>query len=137
MFESSYKVWVGPFLVYVVRDPEDIQTALNSDECFEKPAFYRQYFSYGMVVMGGDEYKLHRRITCPMFNPSALLNYLPKVNKKMNNFLKRFDEKLDSEEVDFCVDAADFTLDTALSTLFGVENSDEAARKKLVEDGRG
>lgn len=118
-----------------MRDPKDIKIALNAEECFDKPSLmYSLYFEYGMFVIGGDEYKLHRKTINPAFNIKSIQRYLPIMNMKMNELLQRFDSRLKPEAVEFGHYGADFTLDTILSTMFGIEHTSEGARLKLIED---
>lgn len=126
---------MGPFLLLVVKDPEDIKIVFNSDECFDKPlSFYNLYIGYSLFVFRADVYKIHRRAINPLFYPTALRSYLPIINAKMTKFLENFDLKLSSEKVDICHQAMDFTLESSLATLFGNETVDEKARLKFIED---
>lgn len=106
---------------------------LNSEECFDKIDFiYQQLFTYGMLVMNGEEYKLQRKVVNPVFFPAALKSYLPIVNDKLNSFMTRFDTRLKPNEVfELSVLTGDFTMDTILSTMFGVDHVDEDIRLGL------
>lgn len=119
-FSGNFKIWYFWYLLLVVRDPDDIKIALNSEKCFEKPSFlYKAFNKGGMLVIGGDEYKLHRKTIMPIFSKQHLRQYLVIANAKMQNFLQQFDLKLDKKPFDFFHHASDFTLDTIMTTLFG------------------
>jgi cytochrome P450 len=133
-FTSSFKVWVGPFLVFVVRDPSEVKILLNSEDCFEKPnMIYRTYFSYGMLTMGGETYKLHRKTILPLFYPKPLQQYHSKINAKMNSFLKDFDNNLKPTEMEMSEHALEFALDTFLETMFGMDVK-KTTQKKFLND---
>lgn len=134
-FENTFKLWAGPFLILVVRDPDDIKIALNSDECFDKPSLiYSPYFSYGLFVMGGDAYKFHRKNINPVLYPACLQSIIPILDSRMQSFMERLDAKLTSKQIEFSHYASDYTLDTILATMFGVDNIAEEARFKFADD---
>lgn len=81
--------------------------------------------------MGGEEYKAHHKQLNPFFYPTALQQYIPIINTKMQNFMKRFDNQLGSNEVDFVSFASDFTFETILATMFGI---DQSGRLKFLHD---
>lgn len=134
-YESSFRLWLGPILVLMVRDAADLKIILNSEECFDKIDFiYKQLFTYGLLVMGGDEYKLHRKQINPLFYPMALRSYLPIINGKLKNFMARFDSGLKpNEEFELSILTGDFTMDTILATMFGVDHVDEKVRLGLID----
>lgn len=120
-FDEGGKLWFGPFLTYVVRKPEDIQIILNSDDCQDKPLFfYRELFEYGLIVMNGDEYKVHRKATAPLYTLKSLRNFVPQFDGVMNKFLVDFDSNLKLETFDLVRDTMDFALNGNLVTFFGV-----------------
>lgn len=136
-FSGNFKMWYCCFLTLVVRDPEDIKIALNSKKCFEKPSFlYKTFFTSGMLVTGGDEYKLHRKTIMPIFSKEHLRSYLVIANSKMQNFLQQFDLKLDSKPFDFYHHASDFTFDTLMPSLFG-KNIDKDLRCQFLHNAEG
>lgn len=136
-FTSSFKIWAGPVLFLVVRDPDDIKIVLNSEETFDKIAlFYKQYLSYCLFSMnGGDKYKRHKKVVSPLFHPASLQRCLPIINMQMRKFLKRFDANLHPGKAIECSHyAMDFILDTLLSTMFGIDDTADEARMKFVVD---
>lgn len=135
-FDSTFKFWGGPKLFLVVRDPADIKIATNSDECLNKPQlFYKHYLSYCLFSMNsGDEYKFHKKSITPVFYPASLQRCIPIVNGKTMNFLRRFDTKLSSNDIEFTHIAMDFILDSLLASMFGIDYVDERRRLKFVED---
>lgn len=121
-FEGNFKLWCASNLLLMVRDPDDLKIILNCDECFNKPdILYKPFVKFGMFVMRDERYKAHRRLILPIFSPRALQSYLPTINIKAKEFLKRFDSKLESTRpFDIYHSISDFTLDSILMTLLGV-----------------
>lgn len=108
---------------------------LASEECFDKIGFlYKLFFKHGLFVLEGDEYKFHRKVINPLFNPAAMKSYLPIINNKVKSFMSRFDERLKpDDEIEFCRLATDFSMDAMLATMFGIDHDDEDARSKFLD----
>jgi cytochrome P450 len=137
-FESTFKVYAGPILVVVVREPDEIKTLLNSEFCFEKPfMLYSAFFSYGLLTSGGEVNKLHRKTVYPLFSPTNLQNLLPLLNKKVASFLNKFDHHLSLNEIDISKHALDFAFDSMMATLFGVKNLSEEVKAEFLRDVEG
>lgn len=87
----------------------------------------------GMLVIGGDEYRSHRKAIMPIFVKDCLRRYLVITNTKMRNFLQRFEMELDSKPFDFIHQSCDFALDTLLATLFGM-SVEKDVRAQFLHD---
>lgn len=134
-FETTFKVWIGPYLLVVVRDADDLKTILYSKECFDKSSlFYDLFVDYGLFGLGGRTYKLHRRTINPVFYPMQLKSFFPIIKQKTNEFLQRFDGQLEpSKEIEFSHHATDFSLDSIVSTLFSKVDTTEQERGEFIE----
>lgn len=118
-----------------MRDPNDVKIILNSAETFEKTQIiYGLYFKFGLLVMGGEQYKLHRKAITPLFQPETLKTYMPTINRKMDSFMERFDKRLEPGAFDFTLLIMDFFLDSLLATMFGIDHIDEEVRMEFIED---
>lgn len=134
-FRSTFTAWLGPFLLVVVRDADDMKAILASEECFDKVNFFYDLFDFecGLLVLNGKTYKQHRRNTIPVFHPAQLKKFLPIAREKMNNFLKRFDGRLEPlKEIDFGHLATDYALETTLATMFSNNSFTENERIKMI-----
>lgn len=122
-------------LFLIIRDPDDLKTILTSEECSAKLGYvYKLYFNYGLFVLEGDEYKLHRKAINPLLTPAAIKSYLPIINKKVKSFIDRFDSRLKpNEEIEFGRLATDFAFDSFLSTFYGVDHVAEDKRMEIVK----
>jgi cytochrome P450 len=132
-FPSNYKYWIGPFLCFSVREPEDVQIILNSENAMKKPSFLEMYTKHSLLVLNGDKYKLHRKTVVPVFKTSSLRSYLPTINERIDNFLERFDSKLKTEAFDMSIYAKEFTVDATLCSIFDYTDSFEEERIENIE----
>lgn len=122
-------------MVLILKDADDIKIALNSPDSFEKAQiFYKPYFEHAMLTIGGNKYKLRRKTISPLFFPASLKSFLPVFNSQMKSFLERFDARLESKAIDFSHCAINFTFDTILVTMFGMNDIDEGIKEKFVHD---
>lgn len=111
---------MGPYLLYIVRDPCDLEIIFKSDCCFEKHENYTKIsLPLGIFTIGGDTYKLHRKTMTPAFNLKSLQSYVPIVCNQSNNFVKIVRQKFIGHEVDVFDLVAKFNLENILATLFG------------------
>lgn len=119
----------------IVRDADDLKTIFNSEECFDKiNLMYKQMNDYGLFVLNGDTYKHHRKTVNPVFNPVNLRSYLPILNSKMGEFIKRFDSHLQPlKEIDISHYTTDFTLETIFSTMFSNNEINEDDRRRFIK----
>lgn len=135
-FDDGVKAWIGPFLFFIPQKPEDIQIILNSVDCQNKPLFlYRELFSYGLIAMNGEEYKVHRKAFSPLFTPKALRSFVPMLDDIMNKFLVDFDSNLKPEAFDMLYDSMDYTFNANLVTFLGV-NMDKKERSTFLDRSR-
>lgn len=75
----------------IIDDPDDVKTALNSEESFEKAFVYNMYFHDGLLVERRDNYKFHKKLLNPVFNPAVLHTYVPKLNVAMDKVFRNYE----------------------------------------------
>lgn len=75
----------------IIDDPDDVKTALNADESFEKAFMYNLFFHDGLLVERKDNYKFHKKILNPIFNPAVLHTFVPKLNLAMDKVFQNYD----------------------------------------------
>lgn len=134
VFQQEYEsAWVGTNFVVVVYDPEDIKTVLNSEKCFEKGIFYKFYFQYGLLTIGGDTYKAHRKALTPIFMPSNLRSLIPTIDKRSIEFLDDYAGDLEKDNHDLKIVASKFSYNTILETIVGVNGLDRKTLHEFVD----
>lgn len=86
-----------------------------------------------MLVEGGEKCKLQRKSISPFFFTSNLRRFIPTFNKKISEFIVRFDDCLVSEEFNITPSVMDFAMDTMFSTMFNIDHVPIEKRSQLVE----
>lgn len=126
--------WFGHNFAIVLKNPEDIQIAMNSELCFEKHPTYEFYFKYGMLSIGGEKYKLQRKFLNPLFTPSNVRNIMPIINTEVSGFLNTYSNFMESQPLDMRLLAGKFTLKATMQTFIGLTDftfSDEELNQLL------
>lgn len=120
---QSFTMWAGPILIYVVKDPDDLEIILKSQNCFEKHQLYEKIsLPRGLFTTGGDMYKLHRKLITPAFSVKSLRSFMPNINHESKVFVEKMRRESISQEFDISHCIAEFNLRNLLVTLFGMEN---------------
>lgn len=117
----------------ILYNPEDIKTILNSDKCFEKGIFYKFYFEHGLLTIGGDTYKAHRKAVNPIFVPSNLRSLIPTIDKRSIEFLDDYAEDFEQDNKDLKIVASKFSYNTILETIVGVNGLDRETLHEFVD----
>lgn len=126
--------WFGPMFWFVAKKPEEIKIILNSDETFDKTDHGLSVIvEHGMLTDGGEKYKLERKSISPFFSTSNLRRFFPIINKKMSEFIKRFDSDLPSSEFNITSHVMDFAMDTIFSTMFNIDHVPIEKRLQLLK----
>lgn len=136
-YDSIFKIMIGPFLNVTVLDAEDVKIVLNIKDCNEKHFMYQRFFDNGLVVTGGEAYKLRKKMANPIFFPAYLKTYLPTMQRRTKIFMQHFEENRPSTEFNILHTNFTFTLDVNLSTLMGRDDFSAATHSKFVKDVDG
>jgi cytochrome P450 len=134
-FETTFKLWLGSELFLIIRDPDDIKTVYNSENCFDKVPMYQLIgLPDGMLAIGGDKYKVHRKLLNPAFNPKMLKTFMPLIDKNSRRFVLQLDKHLNGDEFDMLHEVDRFSLENIVETLFGLTNVPEKVFTKYLEN---
>lgn len=105
-----------------MRNPEDIKIAMNSELCFEKHPTYEFFFKYGLLTVGGDQYRWHRKLVNPLFTPMNVRNLMPIINEETKSFLELYAHEMESKQIDMRRLMGKFTFKTVIRTFFGMHS---------------
>lgn len=123
-FDESCRAWAGPILLYVVRDPDDLETVLKSVP--EKHEMYSKFgFPHGLFTLNGEAHKTHRKLLLPSFSLKSLQSYIPAVNRESRIFVAKIKREFLGKEFEIFHVACEFTLRNVLATLFGLSEIPE------------
>ncbi|XP_063629977.1 cytochrome P450 4C1-like [Cydia splendana] len=76
-------IWAGPNVVFLINDPEDAMTALNT--CLEKSYIYKMGSSWvgdGLITADVPTWKRHRKLLNPTFSQHVLDGFLAIFNRQ-------------------------------------------------------
>lgn len=95
---------------------------MNSELCFEKHPTYEFFFKYGLLTIGGDQYRLHRKLVNPLFTPMNVRNLMPIINAETGSFLELYANLMESKQIDMRKLIGKFTFKTVIRTFFGMHS---------------
>lgn len=123
-------------MIYIVRDPDDLETILRTGKCFEKHEIYDNIsLPRGLFTIGGDTYKIHRKLLTPAFTLKALQSYVAEINEQSRIFVEKMHFVSASRQFDISEHVAEFNLKNILATLFGMtEFPEESVDAYLVDN---
>lgn len=124
------KVIFGHMFIIYLHDPDLIQKVYTSQQCLEKPFFYKFFgFGTGLITAKVKTWKPHRKILNNAFSLKALQSYLPIFCESSDQFVRELAPNIDGPVFDMLGYATKCTLDNICCTSFGVNVN--AQEKKL------
>lgn len=120
-YESPAKVWLGPMLLVVVDSPETIKTVLQSQNCINKSSLYDLLvLTKGLLINGGDVWRVHRKILNPSFYFNVLKDYIPIFDEKSRILVNNLECKVGSGEINAFDYLSACSLETILKTTMNL-----------------
>ncbi|XP_014606475.1 PREDICTED: cytochrome P450 4V2-like [Polistes canadensis] len=113
IYSSPWVLWVGPKLIVVCDDPENIEILSKSSNRYEKSSLYdflKDFLGNGLISAPASIWKIHRDILDPLFKERMLSTYMDSIEKNSNR-LANILETTNGEKVDFLHYAHLCTLD--------------------------
>lgn len=118
---SPRSFWFGPYFLIIVDDPAQLQQVLASKTCTDKALFYSAFcFEKSMLIINTEDWRRHRKIIEPAFNPNILRSFLPIFNANTRTFCKKLEACVDQPEFDISDMMARLSLENILFTSTGL-----------------
>ena len=126
------KSFLGPLLVVVVADPDQIKIVMTSKDCLKKSSLMDfanipEGSIFGTVVA----WQRHRKIMDPFFSALNMKNFIPLFNEKSLILTRNLSKYLGKKEFDIFHDLTALTLETVLNTMeldIDIQNMEEEER---------
>ncbi|KAH9631016.1 hypothetical protein HF086_000343 [Spodoptera exigua] len=121
----------GPYLAYVVNDPEAVTLVANS--CLDKPFFYEymaNIIGNGLITSDGHIWKKHHKLLYPAFSQQVLNTYL----NEMNTQAQRLVSQLATVSPKGPVDIADYLIEYILRLVCRTSLGMEATDQDMIEN---
>lgn len=90
-------------LAFYVSDPESVEIVMNSPYVTDKADrydFMNDFIGVGLITLGGQEWKFHRKLINPSFNTMNTHNLVPVFNEKLDDLNRKLLKYLD-KTIDF------------------------------------
>lgn len=139
--ERAYKepVFVGRSLFgrwAVVSDPAAVRRVLveqwaNYPKTKMDIEFFAAIFGGGLLGLDGEDWRRHRRIMAPAFDPRSVAAYGPAMAATIQTFLARWDALPDKAPIDMSQEMTTLTLEVISRTVFSADSGEMGA---LVRD---
>jgi cytochrome P450 len=140
--ETSYEepIVVGRSMVLwsyaIVSDPAAVRRVLvenvaNYPKTRMDLAFFAAIFGGGLLGLDGEDWRRHRRIMAPAFDPRSVASYGPAMAATIQSFLERWDALPDGAPIDMCQEMTALTLEVISRTVF---SADSAGMGELVRE---
>lgn len=128
----------GPIRVYLVNDPELIESVLVGQhrDCI-KDSWQRELSSLvgnGLLTSEGERWRHHRRLAAPALQPKRIANYAATMVECTDRFFARFANR---ERRRIEVDMSALTLEIAGKTLLGFDASGQTERVATILHAAG
>jgi cytochrome P450 len=133
-------IYVGRSLLFwkwaLISDPAGVRRVLvenvaNYPKTRMDLAFFAAIFGGGLLGLEGEDWRRHRRIMAPAFDPRSVAAYGPAMATTIQSFLERWDALTDEASVDMAVEMTALTLEVISRTVF---STDSAEMMILVRD---
>ncbi|CAN4103189.1 unnamed protein product [Withania somnifera] len=122
--KSSF-MWLGPYPVVLITDPEHVKEIFKKNYVYVKqthPNPLTKLLAQGLVSIEGDKWAKHRKIINPAFHVEKLKHMLPAFYVSCSDMLSKWEEivpKGTSSEIDVWPDLQIMTSEVISRTAFG------------------
>ncbi|XP_077287754.1 uncharacterized protein LOC143912344 [Arctopsyche grandis] len=91
-FGVRCKVFIGPQLIILLSDPNDVEVVLSNQEFLEKSTeydFLKPWLGTGLLTSTGEKWKKHRKIITPAFHFTILEHFLQVFDSQTNILINK------------------------------------------------
>jgi cytochrome P450 len=117
----------GTFVL--VSDPAGVKHFLvdnvaNYPKTEMERRFFTALFGEGLLGTEGEQWRRHRRIMAPAFDPRSVAAYGPAISRSCEDYLARWAQLEDGAEIDIAQDMSGVTLLIIARTMFSTDTDD-------------
>lgn len=120
--EPFFKQWSGPcaFLIFHKFDNLDILFggSKNNEKAFHYK-FFHQWLGNSLLISGGEQWSLRRKLLTPSFHFDILKSYLQTINEEADVLVEQLMKQDFSRDIHLLPFLSAFTLDSICSTAMG------------------
>lgn len=130
------RVWIGPFLIITVTEPNYIEAIMNSQKHIHKAFVYSSLMPWlgtGLLTSWGKKWKVHRKILTPSFHFQILEQFLDVFKIKGDILVQRLSRHVNGPRFDITDYIVTCTLDVICESTMGVSvNAQSNSRTEYV-----
>ncbi|XP_013184001.2 cytochrome P450 4C1 [Amyelois transitella] len=126
LYGQYTRVWLGPDLNIVVKNPADVRLLLTSNKVNHKGPLYnfmKPFIGEG-ILTGGATWRNHRKIANPSYNKKAVQHFTAVFNREATDLVKVLLSKDPSVTFDLYFDMVKCTTQCVCQTLMGLSKED-------------
>ncbi|XP_026681269.1 cytochrome P450 4g15-like [Diaphorina citri] len=82
--DTVVKIWFGPRLIILLKDPRDVEIILSSHVHIDKSPeyrFFKPWLGNGLLISTGEKWRTHRKLIAPTFHLNVLKSFLDLFNQ--------------------------------------------------------
>lgn len=121
-FGKSFRLWLGPQLLYISKDPKEIEVILSSPKYIEKSDEYSFMWAWlgdGLLVSNGKKWHQRRKVITPAFHFKILEDFVEIFDKQGDLFVEKMAKKKSRTPLDIFPDVTLCALDTICESAMG------------------
>ncbi|XP_053617402.1 cytochrome P450 4C1-like [Plodia interpunctella] len=126
MYGQYARVWLGPDLNIVVKNPTDVRLLLTSNKVNQKGPLYdfmKPFIGPG-ILTGGPSWRNHRKIANPSYSKKSVHHYTETFNREATELVKVLLGKDPGVTFDLYSDMVQCTTQCVCQTLMGLSKED-------------
>lgn len=127
-FSSGYEppaaLWLGPELLIFADTPEVLKIVLNSPKCMDKSPLYGTFsLKKGLLMNGGEMWKIHRKILNPSFSLNILQKLVPIFDQKSKILVENIAVEVEAKPFDVFYYLSACSLETLLKGTMSLDRN--------------
>ncbi|KAJ3628001.1 hypothetical protein MTP99_015332 [Tenebrio molitor] len=124
-YRSPTRVWIGPRLLVVVKDPHQLKIILQSSKIAKKSHFYKffkPFLGRGLFTASGPTHKLHKKLIQPLFSSKMIEGYCYLFQKHADVFVERLRQHAGGPPFDIIFYLRDTVFESTIDLLMADAN---------------
>nr|QBQ34516.1 cytochrome P450 CYP4g15-2 [Diaphorina citri] len=120
--DTVVKIWFGPRLIILLKDPRDVEIILSSHVHIDKSPeyrFFKPWLGNGLLISTGEKWRAHRKLIAPTFHLNVLKSFLDLFNQNSRAVVEKM-RKHNGEAFDCHDYMSECTVEILLETAMGV-----------------
>ncbi|CAH1373957.1 unnamed protein product [Tenebrio molitor] len=125
-YPSPTRLWIGPRLVIVVKDPHQLQIILQSSKIAKKAHIYqflKPFLGQGLFTASGPTHKIHKKLLQPLFSLKMIEGYCDVFQRHADAFVERLRQHAGGPQFDIIFYLHDTAFESTMDLLLPDANT--------------